>query len=98
MKTKIYFIFCLTALVFHSCGQKTTFTDPVVEPGSILKNVMSFLTYREKYLSLKKDFISLDENSNIITKKAFLRALSTGNYLPLLMASHEPTSYYKLNI
>jgi peroxiredoxin len=97
MKSKLTITFLLLAIFIFSCSQKTNYGKPVEEPSTILKNIMSFLEYKERNIKLYKEFIGLDTSSNIISKEMFLKLLSTGNYLPLKMNSTDSTIYYKIN-
>lgn len=96
MKAKFSFSFLLFAMVFVSCSPRTNYMHSVVAPGAILKSTMSFLKYREQYVRLYEDFTAMDPASNVITKKSFLKLLSTGEYLPLRMVSKDSSTYYKL--
>lgn len=88
-------IFILT-IVSYSCAQENKYGKPVEEPSAIVKNIMSFLEYRDKNINLYQEFIGLDSASNIISKEVFLKLLSTGNYLPLKLATNDSAIYYQL--
>ena len=100
MKMKLSFSLLLLTLlfVFISCNSKATDMKPVEEPSVILKSITSFLNYREQHVKLYEDFNGMDSASKFISKKAFLKLLSTGEYLPLRMISKDSTPCYKLYI
>jgi peroxiredoxin len=83
-------------LVSLSCTQKHNYGNPVVSPDIVLKNMMAFLSYREKNVMLSEDFTALDTASEIISKEAFLQFLSSGEYLPLRLDSKDSSSCYQL--
>ncbi len=96
MKFNLTITFFLLSIIFSSCEQKNKYGKPVAELATVVKNIMSFLEYRDKNIRLYESFIGLDAASNIISKDSFLKLLSTGSYLPLKMTSDDSTVYYKL--
>lgn len=96
MKTKLSFILLFLAWIFASCNQKPEYGGPIAEPAAVLKDVMSFWTYRARNVKLYEDFTALDTASNIIPKDIFMKSLSTGKYILLKLTSKNASSYYKL--
>jgi len=94
MKKNPYaFFFCL--LIFSSCRrpfQKKT----VFEPELILKSIDNRDNYINYYLKLSNNFIAYDTAYNLVTKGEFLKALSSGKYLPVWLKSTDSLLYYKL--
>jgi thiol-disulfide isomerase/thioredoxin len=97
MKFKLNITFFLLTIIIFSCSQRNNYGKPVADPSAIVKNIMSFLEYRDKNVRLYEEFIGLDTASNIISKEIFLKLLSTGSYLPLKLISDDSKIYYQLN-
>lgn len=95
MKFKLAITFFLS-IFFYSCEQKNKYGNPVAEPSAIVKNIMSFLEYRDKNIKPYEEFIGLDTASNVISKEIFLKLLSTGRYLPLKSIANDSKVYYQL--
>jgi len=95
---KNYFTCFILALLLTttSCTQKSNYGKPVVSPDAILKNMMTFLTYRDKNVMLSEDFTALNQASEKISKADFLGLLSSGDYLPLRLTSKDSSSFYQL--
>jgi thiol-disulfide isomerase/thioredoxin len=89
MKNNLFYLFILFFLGFSACSQSKSYGEPVEKPVQILDNIMSFLTYQDKYVHLSEEFTALDTASNVIGKDVFLKQISTGNYLPLRLNSKE---------
>jgi len=96
MKKNFAYFLLFLVLNSTSCTQKPGFGDPVKQPAEILKDMISFLTYQERNVCLSEDFTALDTDSEIITKEAFFKLLSSGEYLPLKLNSKDSISYYQL--
>jgi thiol-disulfide isomerase/thioredoxin len=90
--------FFLFALLMTSCQEAKKFGDPIFSPQAALKDVQSFLVYRQQYLRLADDFTAIDEqNGQSINKAVFFQRLSTGNFVPLRLSSRDSTAYYSLH-
>lgn len=100
MKKKIVFVFMLFAIAFLSCKnedkKQARYGAPVVQTEVILKDIMSFLNYRQTHIRLYEDFIGLDTASKIINKASFYKLFATGDYFPLRLTSTDSLTYYKL--
>ncbi len=96
MKNTFVCFLLFLILASSSCTPKNNYGNPVVSPDTILKNMMSFLAYRERNVMLSEDFTALDPASEIISKETFLQLLSTGEYLPLRLESKDSSTYYQL--
>ena len=74
---------------------------PIESPSKILKDTWSWLYYKRDFLRLAEDFKAYNQNSGIMNKGAFLKALMTGEYLPLRLTKDEDNKHsyklYKLN-
>ncbi len=64
---------------------------------SLLKDITSFLAYREKNVKLSDDYQALDTLSNPMTQGSFLKSISTGRYFPLRLKSDDSTAVYQLS-
>ena len=85
----------ILSLCIFSCKQTAQpYGDAVMSPEFILENQTNFSNYWYQKLRLSDDFIALDTASNNISKEEFLKQVSTGKFLPLLLNSDTP--YYKL--
>ena len=69
---------------------------PVEKPADILKNTDSFFAYVNSNLKLSANYTAYDTNSKMISKDVFLKALTSGNYLPLMLSSNDNKMYFKL--
>jgi thiol-disulfide isomerase/thioredoxin len=85
-------IFCSLSLF----SQTPAYSEPVVHPAIITKDLMTWLFYERDYMDWSADFISLDTFSNQITKGDFLAGLTTGNYLPLRIKTKNDSLCYQL--
>ncbi len=70
--------------------------EPVETPATILNDFMSFWYYWNDYIKLSETYISFDDIGKVISRKVFLEALMTGNYLPLKLRVNAPFSQYQL--
>lgn len=69
---------------------------PVVPLAEILINFKSFWNYYSKYIQLYNDFTALDQTGKQIARGEFLKRMTTGNYLPLLVYGEKTGKYYQL--
>src|SRR5258706_1138082 len=90
----IFLFFSLAS--FSSYCQSKAYGESVEQASTILSSVDSFYIYIEKKVNLSHDFIGLDLAENVISKEAFLKLLSSGEYLPLRLISKDSSNYYKL--
>lgn len=98
MKSKLTITVFLLTVIIISCSQAahSHYGKPAEAPSAILKNLMSFLIYMDRKVTLYKEFTALDLSSREVSKEYFLKILSTGKYLPLKMTSNDSTLYYQL--
>ncbi|MCC5612716.1 TlpA family protein disulfide reductase [Nostoc sp. CHAB 5834] len=94
MKTNITLKWLIFALWLGSCAPKNG--EPIVEPKAILKDLTSFLDYRQKYVRLYEDYKAFNETSKPITRAHFLQQIATGQYLPIRLKAEETTRVYQL--
>ncbi|MBN8826530.1 MULTISPECIES: TlpA disulfide reductase family protein [unclassified Spirosoma] len=86
-------VICFVLLILMStCMAK----KPVADPNRILKDFASFWAYQQQYVRLYEDYKAVDNQSKPIPKENFLRALSTGRYLPLRLQPTDTTALYQL--
>jgi peroxiredoxin len=84
---------CFAAPAFRPVAD----TDkPVEQPAVILKTFDHFLTYYGRYINLEIEFTALDESGKAVNKDAFLKKLTSGNYLPLCFQTMAEVPTYKL--
>jgi peroxiredoxin len=90
----------IALLIFTSAcvsfGQMLNPGSPVEKPADILKNMDSFLSYVSSNLKLSANYTAYDVNSKVISKAAFLKARTSGNYLPLRLSSSDSKMYFRL--
>ncbi|MFB0910265.1 MAG: TlpA disulfide reductase family protein [Flavobacterium sp.] len=83
-------------VLFIVCSCQSKLGNPEVNPVEIQKKFIDWWTYQYNEIMLSRDFVALDSNSKEITKEAFLKMLSEGNYIPIRLESDEALFYYKL--
>jgi len=88
-----FLLFILFVALSCSLEKKEIYGKPVMPPEKILENGNTLWNYRNKYLRLSEDYVSLDTNFKFISKKEFLALVSTGKYLPLRLISKDSTCY-----
>lgn len=87
-----YPFFLVLVVLMSACTSK----KPVADPNLILKDATNFWAYKQQYVRLYEDFKAFDNQLNPITKETFLRALSTGRYLPLRLQAQDTNRLYQL--
>jgi peroxiredoxin len=88
----IYFI----AISTFSYAQNSKNNSPKIEPKILLKDFQHWWNYTYKFVNLSSDFKAYSSESKVISKESFLKSLSTGNYIPLMINSNETQELYKL--
>jgi peroxiredoxin len=83
-------------MLLLACSHQNNWENPEVDPLEIQKKFMDWWTYQNNEIMLSRDFVALDSNSKEITKEAFLKILSEGNYIPIRLQSEKEVFYYKL--
>ncbi|WP_460675303.1 TlpA family protein disulfide reductase [Larkinella ripae] len=84
------------ALIALSCSQQKPYGDPVTDPAAAVRDMDSFLRYRQKHVKLYEDFNALDATSRVIPKDRFLRQISSGKFFPVRLQSTDSSVYYRL--
>lgn len=79
-----------------ACAQKPDLGQPDVDFKTIEKNFMQWWTYQYNNINLSSNFIAIDDSSQIISKRDFLKKLNSGDYIPLKLISDDSISRYKL--
>ena len=82
--------------VFNTCLGQTNFGKPEVDPKVIQIKFSDWLAYQSNKIMLSSDYFCLDFNAKIISKEAFLEALTTGKFIPIKLLSNNDTIYYQL--
>lgn len=86
----------LLLLLFEICFAQIENGNSELVQFQIQKNYLNWLDYQEKNIILSSDFVALDENSNEITKEAFLNQLAQGDYFPFKTKTVNEIDYYQL--
>ncbi len=103
-KLQLIAILLLSIFVF-SCNEKSKKTqltekvetlEPNVNISELTSDFMKWWTYYSYNIFLSSDFTGLNEQSDTIDKRQFLKKLITGNYIPLKIKSDDKTETYKL--
>jgi peroxiredoxin len=77
-------------------SQSTNYNGATPLPSAIVKDMMSWLYYERDYLNWSADYSTLDTSLKVISKIDFLKFLTTGKYLPLLIDTKDATLCYQL--
>jgi peroxiredoxin len=94
-KIKFAITFFFIFIAFTSLAQKTKYVKPLRTASSILNSPESLMNYLDN-VDLSHNFTGLDTTGNIISKEAFLKILSSGEYIPLKLVSQDNSDYYEL--
>ncbi|MCB0472525.1 MAG: TlpA family protein disulfide reductase [Flavobacteriaceae bacterium] len=82
-------------LIVNDKGYSQNYT-PLINPGLIQKNMISWLTYERDFVHWSSDFFGLNDSGESISKKEFLTILVKGGYLPVRMKTSDNSICYKL--
>lgn len=93
---KLLLLSCLLLSFQVYCFGVSTPGAPVEAPANILKSVNSFFAYSGENMRLAEDFTAYNSSLKVISKGAFLKALTSGNYFPLRLTSTDNKLYFKL--
>jgi peroxiredoxin len=94
---KRYLIASSIAAIFCVAGAMAqTKLKVVIPPEEITASLQSVLDYNSNYLKLTQDFTGYDEHGRVITKTQLLKALTTGNYVPVKVSSGKHEEEYQL--
>ena len=96
MKKNFVLLTAIVTLFFAFSANAQTPGKPMVPPDSVLKNIPNLLSYYGAYLRFDSDFTAYNEAGNVIDKGVFLKMLTTGNYLPVQVASKNKVWEYRL--
>ncbi|GAB3929459.1 TlpA family protein disulfide reductase [Mucilaginibacter myungsuensis] len=83
-----------TILVSPALAQTTL--KVISPPKDIIKDVNAVLRYYQSSLRFDGDVLAYDVKGKPITKSALLKAVSTGNYLPLKVSTNKALNEYQL--
>ena len=87
----------LLLLVLISCQEeKKNITETDLIFSSIKKDQAKWYSYHKSNIHLASDFTALDQSGNTITKKAFLEALLTGEFIAMELKSDASKDIYQL--
>ena len=70
--------------------------EPEYPLASITSDFAHYWNYHDRYVKLYRDFSAIDEDGKTIKKEAFLRKLTSGKFLPLLIHTENSGGSYKL--
>jgi thiol-disulfide isomerase/thioredoxin len=96
MRNYILLTFLFAILALGSCSEKPKFGQPNVDFKAVEKDFLKWWTYHNNNIVLSSDFIAIDNSSKIIDKDAFLKNLTTGDFIPLKLSSKDSVTYYQL--
>lgn len=71
--------------------------SPIIPKETIVKDFKSFWRYYSFYVELYDDFFALDEEGKKISRIAFIKEMTKGQYFPLLVHGVEPGRHYQLS-
>lgn len=94
MRKALTLFILLFGIIDLSCAQLSS--NAASNPEAITKNVMSFLVYQRDHLRLAEHFSPFDSQLQPISKGQFLKALTTGQYLPLRLDPKNGIARYRL--
>lgn len=94
-RSVFYCILLFICLAFFSCTA-AKYGQPLKAPTYILSSFNNFWAYWNDEVKLSRDFISLDENEQVISNDTFFKKISEEDYLPLVLKSTDSFNYYKL--
>lgn len=95
MKFFFYAFIAISSLLFINVAIAQP-GKPVADPQTIVKSYAALMDYYSAHLYLSEDFAAYDINGHTISKGDFLRAVTTGNYLPLQLYEKNNKLSYKL--
>jgi peroxiredoxin len=96
MKILTLFFTFFIVINISICAQNSKNNSPKIEPEILLKDFQNWWNYTYKFVNLSSDFKVISSESKIITKESFLKSLSKGNYIPLVINSNDSQELYKL--
>jgi peroxiredoxin len=76
-------IFCIFCIRLTGLTQTPINQDLIAKANKISQNIMEWLTYESENIFWYVDYTCLDSKSNAITKKDFLKALTSGDFIPM---------------
>lgn len=92
-----FLIFSVLIFLSFSCQDKPEkYGSADVDVNEIGKDVVKWYQYHYYYIHLDSDFRALDQDLNDISKRDFLKKLTTGKYLAARLHSVKGTTYYQL--
>ena len=97
MKGNILFLLMISLVVIVSCTEKPKNEQPDVNVENLQKDFMKWWGYYNGQINLSLDFTAIDNLSNLISKEAFLKSLTTGKFIPVKLISKDASeTRYKL--
>lgn len=96
MKNPFVSLTAIITLLFILSAKAQTPGKPIVPPDTVLKNMPNLLNYYSTCLRFDGNFIAYNEAGHVIDKGGFLKTLTTGNYLPVQVASKNKDWEYRL--
>lgn len=86
-------ICCISCIRLVGLTQNTTNQDLFTKANKISQNIIEWLTYESENIFWYADYTCLDSKSNAIDKKDFLKALTSGDFIPMRTGKTGTTEY-----
>ncbi|AMR31872.1 hypothetical protein A0256_10785 [Mucilaginibacter sp. PAMC 26640] len=93
---KLTVVILLSLIAASSFSQGVNSERPLQQPENIIKNYGSFFSYVNEHMKLSQDLVAYDVKGRLISKASFLKALTTGYYLPLRLGTADTKMHYRL--
>jgi thiol-disulfide isomerase/thioredoxin len=92
---RLLFLVCFSFLVARAASAQNSAKE-VVPAENVIKSIQALLRYNSEYLKFKEEFTAYDEHMHHLGNEVFLKKITSGNYLPLRLASSTATAAYRL--
>jgi peroxiredoxin len=83
-------------VVLISCNEEPKTRGYDTDPKLLTKDFTQWWNYYNRHIILSTDFLPLDTAAHPITKEAFLKELTTGNYIPIRLITTDTIQSYQL--
>ena len=95
----------LLVLLLVSCADRENNTpaatvaygESTVDAAALEDDFMAWWSYFNEHIVLSDDFVALDTARHTISKDAFLKALTTGAYIPVKLVSRDTAPHLQLH-
>lgn len=91
-----YLLIILLTTTLFSCKKKSS--APITEKQDLLivNNFMDWWAYHQNNIILSSNFVAIDHDSKSITKENFIKALTSGDFIPVKINTQDNIVHYKL--